>query len=288
MPDLEVGNSAVATQGNPATESGVVANEPSNGNGEARQGATGTETFIPEGIDLNTLPPTVRAYVDKINKDMVRGFTEKTSKLSETIKSESAKAAEAYRQKAEQYDQIATQEAFVKQWNEYVKTQSQPQAADGSVDPKVAQLEAKFQEINDKIVMTEMAQITDSFANAVNEKGEKLHPEFDELAGIQLGQLSENSKTEEFSLLRACIELASGATPQERLANGFKSAKAARDAIFESGKKAGMGRLATKAQNGTIPPSSTSNDVFTVTDKKPKNAREALDMAKRGQMVSRE
>lgn len=255
-------------------------------NGEARQGATDTETFIPEGLDLNTLPPNVRAYVDKINKDMVRGFTEKTSKLSETIKTESQKAAEAYRQKAELYDQVATQEEFVKMWNEHVqKVQSGTQEAG---DPKVAQLEAKFQEINQKLQMTELSQITEAFEKAADEKGNLLHPEFNELNSLSIGKLNNGKATEDFSLLRACVELAQGNTPQERLANGYKQAKAARDAIFESGKKAGMGRLQAKAQNGTLPPSNAMGEVMSVTDKKPKNAHEAFALARKGVMVSRD
>lgn len=288
MTDLSAGNSAVATEANPTTETDVSSNGTSNQNGEASQSATVTESFIPEGVDLNTLPPNVRAMVDKINKDMVRGFTEKTTKLSETVRTEAQKATEAYRQKAEYYDSIAGQEEFVKQWNEYVqKVNTTPQNQQAG-DPKLQQMEQTLNEMKQKIQISELSQITEAFADAVDEKGQTIHPQFDELNQIHIGKLAQGDKLEDFSLLRGCVELAQGSNPQDKLANGYKAAKAIYDQIFESGKKAGMGRLQAKAQNGTLPPSSSNGDSIVMTDKKPKSAREALEMARKGQMVSRE
>jgi len=136
-----------------------------------------------------------------------------------------------------------------------------------------------------KIQLTELSKVTDSFAEAVNEKGEKIHPDFDRLNEFVIGKAN---GSEEYSLLRACIELSPGKSPQERLTMGYKAAKELHDKIFEEGKKAGMGRVQAKVLNGTNPPSLSSGDVLSVTDKKPKNAREALAMARRGQVVSRD
>jgi len=285
MADLNVGNSETPSSGNLNGTASVV-NEPGTPNGEASQSATGQDTFIPQGLDINTLPANVRAYVEKINKDMVRGFTEKTSKLSETTKAEVEKAVQSYRDKADRFDQIATQEEFVKQWNDYVQKVTTSGQTPQAGDPKLAQLEAKFQEMNEKIQLTELSQVTDAFADALDDKGEKLHPEFDQLNSISIGKLKEGNDSEDFSILRACVELAEGNTPQEKLANGYKSAKSVYDSIFEAGKKAGMGRLQTKVMNGTNPPSRSGGDVMSVTDKKPKNAHEALELARRGIRVS--
>lgn len=290
--DLASGNPGVSSEGNPQAGSLEVSNGTGTSNGEASQSATVQDSFIPEGVDINTLPPNVRAMVDKINKDMVRGFTEKTTKLSETTKSEVAKAVEAYKQKAEFYDSIASQEAFVNKWNEYVKEQEKSAQGHGSVDangdPIVNQMKQELQEMKQKMQISEMSQITEAFAEAVNEKGEKLHPEFDALNNFSLGKIQNGNQAEEFSLLRASIELAPGKTPQEKLANGYKAAKATYDAIFEMGKKAGMGRLQTKALNGSLPPSNSTIEGLTTTDKKPKSAKEAMDLARRGVMVSRD
>lgn len=272
----------------PATETAGASNGTGNSNGEAtRQGATGTETFIPQGLDVNTLPPNVRAHIEKINSDMVRGFTEKTTKLSETTKAEVAKATEALKAKAEFYDQIAAQQEFVDMWNEHVKKVQANGGQETPGDPKVVQLEKKFQELNEKLQLTELAEVRDAFADAVDEKGEKAHPLFDDLNAINIGQIQGQKGAEDFSLLRACVELAQG-TPQQKLDIGYKQAKALYDSIYEQGKKAGMGRLQTKVLNGSHPPSNSTGDTLTVTEKRPKSAREAFEMARKGVVVSRD
>jgi len=282
MNDLATDNPETAVADNPITEPASSVNGTGQADGQAQGGAP-TELF--KGIDPNRLPPEVKVHYDSMLKD----YREKTARLSETVKAELAKSLEPYKTKAEMYEQIATQEEFVKQWNEYVqKSQSQSQNPQAPNDPILKEMKSQLDEMNMKIQMTEMSQITEAFAEAVNEKGEKMHPEFDTLNDITIGQLSSDGKQEPFSLLRAAVELAGGSNPQEKLANGYKAAKAAHDAIFELGKKAGMGRIQSKVANGTQPASHSLGDTLSVTDKKPKNAREALDMARKGITVSRD
>ncbi len=283
MDDLSANdNPAVEVADNPVTEPATSSNGTGADGGQAQGGAPTNELF--KGVDPNRLPPEVRAHYDSMLKD----YREKTGKLSETIKSESAKATEAYRQKAEFYDQIAQQQEFVKQWNDYVQKQSASGTPAQEGDPVLTQLKEQINEVTQKLQLTEMQQIADAFAEAVDEKGNKIHPEFDTLNTFHLGSMKSGAGSDDFSLLRGCIELAPGNSPQEKLANGYKAAKAVYDSIFEAGKKAGMGRLQTKSANGSLPPSNSSGAELQVTDKKPKNAHEALAMARRGQMVSRD
>lgn len=249
-------------------------------NGQAQGGAPDD---IFKGIDPNRLPPEAKAAYNSMLKD----YREKTARISETIKAEKEKAIESYKQKADFYDQFASREDAVKWWNEYVQRVNNQQTTQQG-DPKLSKMEAQLQEMQQKIQISELSQITEAFADAKDEKGIRLHPQFDELNNIHIGKLADGDQSEDFSLLRGCVELAQGGTPAEKLANGYKMAKAVYDGIFESGKKAGMGRLAQKAQNGTLPPTNVTGDTLTVTDKKPRSAREALEMAKKGQMVSRE
>lgn len=279
MPDLEnstPGSGPVATAEPPTTTQGTVPT-----GSDAGQGAPTEEGFT--HVDPRTLPPQLRATYD----NMLRDYKEKTTRLSETIKSETEKATQAYREKADFYDQFSSREDAVKWWNEYVqRVKNQETTQEG--DPVLSQMKQQLQEMNEKIQISELSQVTEAFAEAADEKGTKLHPEFDNLNNIAIGQLNNGKEAEDFSLLRACVELSPGKTPQEKLANGYKTAKQTYDAIFDAGKKAGMGRLQTKVLNGTNPPSNSMADVLSVTDKKPKNAREALEMARKGQMVSRE
>lgn len=263
---------------------------------EPGAGQTGTDTNegqaqggapddIFKGIDPRSLPPQAKAAYDSMLKD----YRDKTGRLSETIKSESAKAAEAYKSKAELYEQIAGQEEFVKRWNDYVKekeatTGKPPQEG----DPALQELKEQFQQMNQKLQQAELSKVTDAFADAMDEKGNKIHSDFDALNGFMIGKLQNGKSAEEYSLLRASIELAPGRTPQEKLANGYKSAKALHDSIFEAGRKAGMGRQQAKLMNGSLPPTNSGSDALSVTEKKPKNAHEAMQMARKGIIVSRD
>lgn len=249
-------------------------------NGGQAQGGAPDEIF--KGIDPKTLPPQVKPIYDSMLKD----YREKTGRISEMTKSQVEKEVAAYREKAAQYETIASQEEFVKQWNEYVqKTQTATGENPKEGDPVLDQMKAQLQEMNHKIQMSELSQVTEAFADAVNEKGEKLRPDFDSLNSIVIGKA--NGK-DEYSLLRASIELAPGNNPQEKLANGYKMAKSTYDSIFESGRKAGLGRLQTKNLNGTLPPTNSGSEVLSVTEKRPRNAHEAMQLAKKGIQVSRD
>lgn len=258
----------------------------SNGNGQtggeaAGAGATETESFIPKGLDVNTLPPEVRAHIDKINKDMVRGFTEKTTGIANRIKAEVEKATTQYKEKAQLYDQLSGNEDFVKLWNDHVqRSQNQTRDLDPN-DPQVKVMK-ELEDLKVKVHQEEANRVIEAFANAVDEKGNKLNGDFDRLNEIMLGDLvnADGSKSS-YSLLRAAIELAPGETTKERIANGYKSAKAVVDAIYEEGRKVGLGRVQSKASNASLPPSDSSTP-SKIAPHRPKNALEAVEFAKQG------
>lgn len=279
--DISTATPDAASSATPITAPAGAVDGTGQPNGDANgQSAPGSDSFVPQGVDLNTLPPQVRAYVDEVNKQMLRGFKDKTTKLSETVKSETAKAVESFKQKAEFYDQIAKEEAFVKMWNEHVQRSSQP---DPNIDPTQQKLEAierRQQEIDVKVRTAETLEVINAFAEAKDEKGQKLHPDFDKLSGFKIGT---HQKSGSYDLLRAAIELAPGNSPQEKMDNGYKAAKATYDAIFEEGKKAGMGRVQQRAQNGSFAPSGTSTATGTAPHRA-KDALEALQFAKQGLM----
>lgn len=278
---ISADNSTTAVVDNPSEPTNGV-NETGAVDGQAQGGAPDD---IFKGVDPLKLPPELKA----VYNSMLTDYRTKTAGIKETTKTEIEKAVQAYREKAANYDQIAGQEAFVTKWNEYVKEQER-QANQGGAqpgDPALNEMKTQLQEMQQKIQISELSQIRDAFADAVDEKGQKMHPQFDEFNGISIGKIGQGDKAEDFSLLRACIELSAG-SPQEKLANGYKKAKGVYENIFEAGKKSGMGRLQTKALNGTQPPTNVSGDILTMTDKKPRNAREAMEMARKGQMVSRD
>lgn len=266
---------------NPVTSAADNPTEPAanvNGTGSTNgqgQGAPPADDIF-KGVDPSRLPPEAKAAYDSMLKD----YRDKTARISETTKTEVQKAVEAYRQKAEFYDQMTQQEEFVKQWNDFV--QKAGSATNGNPEDPVSQLQSKLKEFEQKLQASEMGQVADAFADAKNEKGEPAHPDFDKLNNIVLGKTNRG----EASLLKVCLDLTPGKNPQERLTNAYKSAKGIYDAIFEEGKKAGLGRVQAKVANGSNPPSSVNGNLQ-VSDKRPKTAREAMEMARKGIVVSR-
>jgi hypothetical protein len=272
MNDLENPTPVVDTAANPATDPALDAGTVQT-NGDANgQGAPVEEMF--GNVDPKTLPPQLKSVYD----NMLKGFKDKTTKVSETVKSEVAKATEAYRQKAETYDKILQQEDFVKQWNEFVQKANQSNdPATVNLPPELKQKLEKVDQIEQKLQQAEAAEVISAFKDAVDDKGNKLHPDFDKFSEMVIGS---HPQAGEYNLLRAAIELAPGQTSQEKLDNGYKAAKAFYDRVFEEGKKAGMGRNQERAKNGTFAPSSVN--AGSTAPRRPKDALEALQFARQG------
>ena len=254
------GEANPVTEPNPTEKGTVQPNSEANG-----QGASIEEGFTK--VNPETLPPQLKeAY-----NNMLRDYKEKTTKLSDRVKSETEKAIASYKQKADFYDAFTQNEELVKYYNDYVNKANNPN--NNQVNP----LEEKVKNIETELQIEKTAKFIDAFADAKDEKGNLLHPDFDKYESISLGK---HQKAGDYNLLRATVELASGATPQERLENGYKTAKAVYDSIFEEGRKAGMGRVQQKVKNGSLPPSSSPANG--TAPHKPKNALEALEFARKG------
>jgi hypothetical protein len=278
MSDLEnptpsAGTTATPPQAEPAADAGTV--QPS-GEAAGEQSASVEESFT--SINPNTLPPQLRPAYD----NMLRDYKTKTTRLSETVKSETAKAVEAFKEKAELYDKVITNEEFVKQWNEYVQKVNAQTSADEN-DP-VVKLNKEVQQLKAVALKGEAIDAINMFANAVDEKGQKVHSDFDKLNSVVVDEIAEgNGNKRAVTLLGIAIDISPGNTTHEKIANGYKSAKKVYDAIFEEGKKAGLGRLQTKVLNSTQPPSSMPP--VATSSRRPKNAYEALQFAKQGLAV---
>lgn len=243
------------------------------------QGASAEETFTQ--VNPNTLPPQLRESYN----NMLRDYKAKTTGIADRVKTETEKATQEYRDKADWYDKILGQEEFVKQWNTYVDRINQETAArendpQAVMQKELAQLKAQVQE-------STTLEAINTFANAKNEKGELAHPDFDKLNSISVGEFDTgNGKRAQMSMLNVAIRMAEGDTPQERIANGYKSANAVYNAIYEEGKKAGLGRMQTKALSSSEPP--TISQPGSLAPHRAKNALEALEFARQGLAVPKD
>lgn len=241
---------------------------------ESGQSEWQNETDSQEGlsnIDPKTLPPALKAVYDNLYRD----YQKKTTSIAERVKAEVAKSIGGYKEKAEQFEQIANNEEFVKMWNDHVEKLKSAQSNGQPVD----EVSRKLQDIEVKLKTQESLEAINIFADAKDEDGEMLHPEFDRLSEIKIGT---HSKSGEYDLLRAAIELAPGNSYMEKLENGYQSAKEVYDTIFEEGRKAGMGRMNDKVKNSTYAPSAGSSKLSSYAQKQPANALEALEMARKG------
>lgn len=241
---------------------------------ESGQSDGQNETDSQEGlgnIDPKTLPPALKAVYDNLYRD----YQKKTTSIAERVKAEVAKSVSGYKEKAEQFEQIVNNDEFVKMWNDYVEKSKSAQSNGRPVD----EVSKKLQDIEVKLKTQESLEAINIFADAKDEKGEMLHPDFDRLSEIKIGT---HSQSGEYDLLRAAIELAPGDSYMEKLENGYQAAKEVYDTIFEEGRKAGMGRMNDKVKNSTYAPSAGSSKLSSYAQKQPANALEALEMARKG------
>jgi hypothetical protein len=168
-------------------------------------------------------------------------------------------------------------------YNDYVR---QAEAAENQGNP-TAKIEEKLKVLETQIRTREMSEVIDAFSNAENEKGEKVNADFGKFDSLIIGEAETANGKNPYSLLRAAVELAPGNTPQEKLANGYKAAKVAYDSIFQEGVKTGKGQMQRKSNLGSIPPSS-GGKTLNIAPHRPKNALEALQMAREGIVVPRD
>lgn len=225
----------------------------SSGTSQANGQPDGQTGPIDDILNIKNVPPELRPHLD----NMVKAYRQKTEELPKKVQAEVAKAVEAYKQKAEYYDALAADEEATRAINELIQKRNAP---DPTKDP-VKGLEEKVRTFEERIQFQEQVKELESevvaFESAVDEKtGKPLHPDFEALAGINIGNIKKpDGKKASYSLLRFAIETAEGETAQERLENGYKAAKAVRDSLIEEGKKIGMGRVREKSNAGSFPPS---------------------------------
>lgn len=258
-------NPEVSAADNPSGHAAVV-DGTAQDNGQPE--GTGHVGDLFEGIDPAKLPPELRPHLDS----MVRTYREKTEKLSERVKTETQKAVEVFKQKADWYDNALKDEALVKMINDHLTKASQPDPSKSSLPPEVQEKLQKVDLIEREIQTTKTLEAINTFADAKDDKGNPVHPNFDKYHSMTIG--------ENFSILNAAFERAPGKNLQEKMENGYKALDAIWNKAVEEGKKLGMGRIQEKAKNGTFSPSSVN--AGSTAPRQPKNALEALQFARQG------
>lgn len=239
--------------------------EPSSGNGVTGEAQPAEEQNL-GGVDIKSLPKEIQSLLKEKHDAMLRDYKEKTTKLAEE-----RKKLDPLSKKAEALDQLLQDERFV-QW---YKSQYEPQEEQQPQELTKEQiLEQKIQSIESELVNKEAHATVTEFAEEVDDKGQKLRPDFDELSkeGLINGylQLNPPSSKKEF---RAKLEEAYNFS--KTLATKFK----------EAGRKQAFEEMQRKAAGSTFPPQTGAKGMYDGPNPKSITVEQAVAFAKQGKRV---
>ncbi len=299
MPDLETATSVEEGKTEATPETGTPATKPTEtpASGEAKEGqsATGKESFLPKDVDLNTLPPEARAVVEKINNDMLKGFTEKTMKLSEE-----RKAAESLKQKAEYYDRLMSDQrvrSLLSGQNGQAQATDQNQRPteeeweqskiDPSMIPDLIRRERAYDEQvrQQETLRNDAAAFVDEFTNAIGEDGKTLRPDFTELVDVG----PEGAKTNLVNLFLTQNPMSANDPNQwgQALTDAYEKAKKFKDHFLALGKKEAIEAAKKRANGSSERPTGIGGVGYTGPDPSTISDTDAIALAKRGVRIPR-
>lgn len=214
------------------------------------------------GVDIKSLPPELKQKYDA----MLRDYKEKTTKLAEE-----RKKFDPISKKAEALDQLLQDQKFI----EWYKSTQEPQPAE-NVEPLSEQeiLKRELMAMKTELIDREAKETILSFSSEVDDKGQKLRPDFEELSDIGLigGYLQiypAKGKSEFKAKLNEAYEFAKG------IANKFK----------EAGRKQAYEEMQRKAAGATLPPQTGAKGTYDGIDPRKLTAAEAVEYARQGKRV---
>jgi len=300
MPDLET---ASATEEVAVTATPEMGTEPTTdttatpASGEAKEGqsATGEVSFIPKDLDLNTLPPEVRAKLEESNRQMVKGFTEKTQTLAEERKS-----YEGAKKKAEYYDQLMSDQrvrALLSGKNGQAQANDQngrPTKDDwdqAKIDPSLTaelmQRELAYQDQSrqQETLRNDASAFVDEFMGAEGPDGKPMRPDFGALVDIG----PEGAKMNLVNLFLSQDPMSANDPAQwsQALAESYEKAKSFRDHFISQGKKEALEGAKKRAIGSSELPTGIGGAAYTGPDPSTASDSDLIALAKRGIRVPR-
>lgn len=275
----------------PAAGSNGTASVPSNANStNGAQAAPGTESFT--SVDPSKLPPELKSAYD----NMLRDYKNKTTSIAEQRKSFESSA-----KKAELFDQISSDPAFVDYWNglnskqkaqavsdvsqnsnlkispeEFAKAFESPEnflsLVDKVAERKMAGLQRKVQETESELIVTKASDFLKDF------KSRPEYKDFDKYDknGFITYQIQVNPP-----------ERADPRLWENALKRAYQNAERVYGEIYEDGRKTALARIQEKADLSTESPSNASAQIYPGGDPKKLTARDAVALAKKGIRVPR-
>jgi len=234
------------------------------------------DTFT--SVDVKSLPPELKAKYDSMLSDYKR----KTSEVAQQ-----RKEVESARQKAQAYDQLSSDPAFVEYWNGLSKTQ-QAQVRDdaGITDQEFnAAFESKdnFAKFIQKVAQVSTAQsqqeITNLKADLMIKDFKARNPDFDELNEDKAIEIQIKADPRSYSNDPKLWDKA--------MTDAIQNVRRVQSKWVEKGRKEGLSRVAEKVNQSTLPPTSSPEQLYPGGDPKNLSVAEAADLARRGIKVPR-
>lgn len=211
------------------------------------------------GVDIKTLPPELKQKYDA----MLRDYKDKTTKLADE-----RKKFDPISKKAEALDQLLQDQKFIDWYNSTQNPTPDPNAEPPSEQELIKQ---ELQTLKSELVNREAMETVTSFENEVDDKGQKLRPDYEELSneGLISGYLQINppKSKKEFSA---------------KLNEAYTWAKTVSSKFKEAGRKQAYEEMQKKAAGGTLPPQTGVKGTYEGTDPRKLSAAEAVELARKG------
>ena len=263
--------------------------EPATNNGQATQAAPESTFF---NGDVNSLPDQLKETYNS----MLRDYRSKTEAVANEKKD-----IESIKKKAEFYDTISSDKAFVDYWDGLSKKEQQQRVdeainvsdEDIATGAHVKKLQSEInglkkmnQETETRRYVSDMRSLLSDYINETDKEGKLLRPDFDEV-----DEMPNGGSFVEFFLRKNPPKGSSEAAIYQSIENAYKSAKDTYSRIFTKGKEAGLGRVQEKVNNASEPPtgsvrvSDAKIDYKTLSPRE--QAEEAVRLAREGKRVAR-
>lgn len=272
------------------------------------QSAPTEESFT--NVDPNSLPPELRSKYD----NMLRDYKSKTQQIADERRAIDGKLKKAdVLEQLEQHPKYPElvrfwngltnkeQQAVVDQQNGEQNGQARPERPTAQewdaarIDPSLmpdliqreiqaerhdlqgrhAELQREQAAVKQSMLQRDAREILDAYADAKDEKGEKLHPDFDELAekGLIPMFLDKMDAQDKRDMSKA-------------VSVAYQKAKEVADHFYSKGKNSALGTIQQKATQSTEPPSITAGETYNGTDPKKISVKEAILLGKKGVRVT--
>lgn len=270
----------------------VSSGTPESQNGQAAtqaQSAPAEESF--SNLDPKSLPPEMQAFYKSLQAD----YTRKMQTIAET------------RKKAEAYDQISSDQRFREYWSglsrqekaDFREKKAEVEKAIGQkisddefsksfeskdqflgllervVEDKMSKSQARIQELEQKLTVSEASDVVESFATELGPDGKAIRPDFYELDDPK------------FQLITGFLQVnpPAGQSPEayrERLSQAYSWAQSLKQEFYNRGRNEALAIIQKKSAASSEMPTQAAKGVYQGPDPKKLSTREAMDLAKKG------